>query len=101
MDLSAGHGTDSSSSQSSSEDPDALPPRVEARDAASSREVEAPMLQLSGSEGSDAVSIEAGVMEPHPPLHTPAQEELVEVLTRAVAKLNITLATRRTCSPAI
>lgn len=88
MDLSAGHGTASASSRSSSEDSDALPPRVEARDAAYSREVE-PMLQISGSEESDNLSIEADVVELNQPLHAPAQEELVEVLTRAVAKLRI------------
>ncbi|CAM4710214.1 unnamed protein product [Leuciscus chuanchicus] len=91
MDLSAGHGTATASSQSSSEDSDVLPPRVEAREAASSREAEDQMLQLSGSEESDDLNIEAGdaTLEIQTPAHAPAQEELVEVLTRAVAKLNI------------
>ncbi|XP_056128064.1 polymeric immunoglobulin receptor-like [Rhinichthys klamathensis goyatoka] len=83
MDLSGGHGTATASSRSSSEDSDVLPPRVE------TREAEDPMLQLSGSEESDNSSIEAGDVELDQPLHAPAQEELVEVLTRAVAKLRI------------
>ncbi|MGL5564635.1 MAG: hypothetical protein ACRDC4_02775 [Plesiomonas sp.] len=48
------------------------------------------MLQLSDSEASAGLSIEAGDMQvDDPPFHSPAQDELVDVLTRAVAKLNI------------
>lgn len=46
------------------------------------------MLQLSSSEDLDVVSIDAEDFEDSPP-HTPAYEELMEVMTRAVAKLNI------------
>lgn len=46
------------------------------------------MLQLSTSEEVDVLSIEAGEMESPPP-HPPAYEELLEVVTHAVAKLNI------------
>ncbi|XDV43148.1 hypothetical protein PO909_011671 [Leuciscus waleckii] len=46
------------------------------------------MLRLSASEEVDVLSIEAGEMEDSPP-HPPAYEELLEVVTHAVAKLNI------------
>ncbi|XP_067306863.1 chromobox protein homolog 7-like [Pseudorasbora parva] len=67
----------------------ALPPREEARAAASSHEGDNPVLMLSDSEGSDQFSLEAGGVQVNSPLHSPAQEELVDVLTRAVTKLNI------------
>ena len=59
-----------------------------ARSAASPSQVEAPMLQLSSSEELDVVSIDTGDYESSP-AHTSVDEELLEVLTRAVAKLNI------------
>ncbi len=46
------------------------------------------MLTLSSSEEVDVLNIKAGETEDSPP-HSPTFEELVEVLTRAVAKLNI------------
>jgi len=49
---------------------------------------EAPVLQLSSSEELDVVSIETGDTKDSPP-HAPAYEELIEDLTRAVAKLII------------
>ncbi|CAM4608253.1 unnamed protein product [Leuciscus chuanchicus] len=61
---------------------------AEARPAASSAREEDPMLELSGSEGSDNLNIEAGESET-PSSHSPAFEELLEVVTRAVGKLNI------------
>ena len=61
---------------------------MEARAAASSVPREEPMLELSGSEELDILGIEAGECERSPP-HSPAYEELLEVVTRAVAKLNI------------
>ncbi|XP_056104257.1 uncharacterized protein si:ch211-79h18.2 [Rhinichthys klamathensis goyatoka] len=57
-----------------------------ARAAASPSQVEAPMLRLSSSEELDVVDM--GDYECSP-AHTPADEELLEVLSRAVAKLNI------------
>lgn len=47
-----------------------------------------PMFELSDSEKLDILSIEAGEIAESSPLHSPAHEELVEVLTHA-AKLNI------------
>lgn len=82
-------GTAEALSQSSSDSSDALPPRAEARDAASSARGEGPMLELSASEDVDVLSIEAGDVEAHSSPHVPAYEELVEVVTRAVARLNI------------
>lgn len=49
---------------------------------------ESTMFMLSSSEGVDIVSIKAGDIEDSPPV-SPAYEELVEVVTRAVTKLNI------------
>lgn len=46
------------------------------------------MLQVSSSKELDVESIEAGKVEDSPP-HSPACEELVEVVRSAVAKLNI------------
>lgn len=46
------------------------------------------MLELSASEAVDVLSIDTGEFEDSP-LHPPVYEELVEVVTRAVAKLNI------------
>lgn len=59
----------------------------EARSAASSARGESPSLQLSSSEESDTLGGGAG--EDDSPSSSPAYEELVEVLTRAVSKLNI------------
>lgn len=47
------------------------------------------MLELSASEDVDVLSIEAGDVEAHSSPHVPAYEELVEVVTCAVARLNI------------
>lgn len=46
------------------------------------------LLLLSGSEELDVVSMDPGDAEDLP-LHTPAYEELMEVITHAVAQLNI------------
>lgn len=48
---------------------------------------EGQVLQLSSSKEVDVLSITAGETKALPP-HSPAYEELVEVVTRAVAKLN-------------
>lgn len=45
------------------------------------------MLQLSSSKDVDVLNITAGETKVLPP-HSPAYEELVEVVTRAVTKLN-------------
>ncbi len=77
-------------SQSSSDSSDHLTPRAEARIAASSAQEEDPMFELSDSEELlDVLSIEAGEIAESSPLHSHAHEELVDVLTPAVAKLNI------------
>ncbi len=77
-------------SQSSSDSSDHLTPRAEARIAASSAREEDPMFELSDSEELlDVLSIEAGEIAESSPLHSHAHEELVDVLTPAVAKLNI------------
>ncbi|XP_067298542.1 sialoadhesin-like [Pseudorasbora parva] len=77
MDLSAGLGTAEVSSLSSSDNSDILPLRAEAREAASSREVEDPVQRLSDFEESVAMSTEAGDVGQSPP-HSPAKEKLVE-----------------------
>lgn len=46
------------------------------------------MLYLSGSKELDVVSMDPGDVVDSPP-HTPAYEELIEVITCAVARLNI------------
>lgn len=46
------------------------------------------MLQLSGSEELDVVSMDPGDAEDSPP-HTPACKELMEVITCAVAKFSM------------
>lgn len=66
----------------------ALAQDPEAHSAASSALSESPMLILSSSEEVDVLSNEAGDFEDSPPL-SPAYEELLEVVTRAIAKLNI------------
>ncbi len=76
-------------SQSSSDSSDHLTPRVEARIEASSAREEDPMFELSDSEELDVLSIEAGEIAESSPLHSHVHEELVDVLTPAVAKLNI------------
>ncbi len=89
MDLSGGLETAAAHSQSSSGSSDILTPRVEARIAASSAREEDPMFELSDSEELDVLSFEAGEIAGTSPPHSPAFEELVDVLSRAVAKLNI------------
>ncbi len=89
MDLSGGLETAAAHSQSSSDSSDLPTPRAEARPAASSTREENPMFELSDSEELDVLSIEAGEFAESSPLHSHAHEELVDVLTRAVAKLNI------------
>lgn len=49
---------------------------------------EAPVLQLSSYEELNVVSIKTGEDEDSPP-HTPVYEELLEVVTHAVARLNV------------
>lgn len=61
---------------------------MEASSAASSTPSENLMLGLSSSEEVDALSIEAGDFKDLPPFST-MYEELLEVVTRAVAKLNV------------
>lgn len=61
---------------------------LEACSAVSSTPSEAPVLQLSISEELDFISIETGDTEDSS-LQNPACEELMEVITHAVAKLNI------------
>ncbi|XP_051748176.1 ribonuclease inhibitor-like [Ctenopharyngodon idella] len=58
---------------------------VEARTAVSSHQREAPALQLSSSEELDVVGVDAG--DEDSPSQSPAYEELLEVVTRAVEKL--------------
>ncbi len=89
MDLSGGLETAAAHSQSSSGSSDVLTPRVEARIAASSAREEDPMFELSDSEELDVLSFEAGEIAGSSPPHSPTFEELVDVLSRAVAKLNI------------
>ncbi|ROI15732.1 hypothetical protein DPX16_20270 [Anabarilius grahami] len=62
--------------------------RQEARVAVSSAPVDTVTLMASSSEELDVVSVATGESE-DPPLQSPASEELMEVLSRAVAKLNI------------
>lgn len=57
----------------------------EAHATASSTLDENSMLELSSPENLDVLSIEAGEIEDSPP-QSPAFEELLEVVTRAVAK---------------
>ncbi|XP_067278254.1 uncharacterized protein [Pseudorasbora parva] len=64
---------------------------MEARMVVSSPPRESPVLHLSSSEEVDVESIETE----DSPLQSPACEELVEVLTRAVARLNIDWPTER------
>lgn len=66
----------------------------EARFVFSSTQSEGLMLMLSSSEGVDIVSIEAGEFEELPAL-SPAYEELVEVVTHAITKLNINWLTEK------
>lgn len=47
------------------------------------------MLELSASEEVDVLSIEGGDFGDDSPPHAPAYEELVEVISRVVARLNI------------
>lgn len=61
---------------------------TEARFVSSSIPSESLMLELSSSEELEVLSIEAGDIEDSPP-SSPAYEELVEVVSWEVAKLNI------------
>ncbi|ROL47279.1 hypothetical protein DPX16_6459 [Anabarilius grahami] len=88
MDLEEELETDIAFSLPSPEGYNALLLGSEARAAASSTRGESPVLQLYSSEEVDVLSIEAWDIEDSPYL-TPAYEELVEVITRAVSKLNI------------
>ena len=72
----------------------ALSPVSEARAAASSAREESPMLQCSSSEELDVLSIDSEkskstIREEDSQSSSPAYEELVDVITRAVEKLNI------------
>ncbi len=89
MYLLGGLETAAAHSQSSSDSSDLLTPCAEACLAASSTQEENPMFELSDSEELDVLSIEAGEIAESSPLHSHAHEELVDVLTPAVAKLNI------------
>lgn len=75
-------------SQSSSTSSDALAPRSKARPVSSSTQAASPMLELSASEEVDVLSIDVDDIE-EPPLHSLKYEELVDVVTLAVAKRNI------------
>jgi hypothetical protein len=88
MDLSAGIETGSALSQPLPGRSSASDPGVEARAAVSSPRAEAPTFQLSSSEELDVESV--GTAETgDSSLQSPASEELMEVLTRAVEKLSI------------
>ncbi len=89
MDLSEGLETAAAHSQSSSDSSDALNPRAEARPAVSSARELDPIFELSDSEELDVLSTEAGELAESSPLHSPTYEELVDVLSCAMAKLNI------------
>ncbi|KAK2874659.1 hypothetical protein Q8A67_021812 [Cirrhinus molitorella] len=67
-----------------------VPRPKEARLAVSSaREEEDVVFQLYDSEELDMLSIDVGELPENSPLHSHVQEELVDVLACAVAKLNI------------
>jgi hypothetical protein len=89
--LSEGIGTAEALSQSSSESSDSPIPRSGARSAASPVRDADPVLQLSDSEELDVLSVvEGDLQEAHTHTQTaPSYNELLEVVTRAVAKLNI------------
>ncbi|KAK2874658.1 hypothetical protein Q8A67_021811 [Cirrhinus molitorella] len=90
MDLSGGLETAAALSQSSSDSSDVLTLCAEARLAVSSaREEEDVVFQLYDSEELDMLSIDVGELPENSPLHSHVQEELVDVLACAVAKLNI------------
>jgi hypothetical protein len=88
-DLADENETAAAPSHSSSEDSEAPVHGAEARVAASSAHIQDPMLVLSASEEVDVLSIEVDDREPDSPVHVHAYEELIEVVTRAVARLNI------------
>ncbi|ROL54738.1 hypothetical protein DPX16_3891 [Anabarilius grahami] len=67
--------------------PSVSPLVAEARAAVSSPRRETPTLNISSSEEVDVVSVETG--DEDPPSSSPACEELLEVVTRAVDKLKI------------
>ncbi|XP_048017809.1 uncharacterized protein LOC125249543 [Megalobrama amblycephala] len=89
MDLAEGLETGPALSRPSPARPSVSPLAAEARAAVSSPRVEtpAPALHLSSSEEMDVASVGAG--EEDPPSSSPAHEELLDVVTRAVAKLKI------------
>ncbi len=89
MDLSEGLETAAAHSQSSSDSSDALNPHAEARPAVSSAWKVDLIFELSDSEELDVLSTEAGEIAESSPLHSLTYEELVDVLSCAVAKLNI------------
>ncbi|XP_077096053.1 E3 ubiquitin-protein ligase TRIM65-like [Siphateles boraxobius] len=88
-DLANENKTAAALSHSSSEDPEAPVCGAEARAAASSAHDPGPMLELSAPEEVDVLSIEADDCEQDSPVHGHAYEELIEVVTRAVVRLNI------------
>ncbi|XP_067241145.1 uncharacterized protein [Chanodichthys erythropterus] len=87
MDLAAGVETGSALSLPLAARPNVSPAVVEARPAVSSPRGETSALHLSSSEDADVMSVDAG--EEGPPSSSPAYEELLGVVTRAVDKLNI------------
>lgn len=89
MDLVEGFEMSSALSQPSPARSSAFFWDMEAHSAVSSTPSEGPVLMLSSSEVLDVLSIKAGGIEDLPP-PSPSYEEPVEVITGAVAKLNIT-----------
>ncbi|XP_048037449.1 uncharacterized protein LOC125262674 [Megalobrama amblycephala] len=85
MELAEGVETGPALSRPLPASPSAFSQAAEARAAVSSPQREAPALHLSSSEEVDVMS----VGEEEPPSSSPAYEELLEVVTRAVAKLKI------------
>ncbi len=89
IDLSGGLETAAAHSQSSSDSSDVLTPRAEAHPVASSAREEDPMFEQSDSEELDMLGTEAGEIAESSPLHSPACEERVDVLSCAVDKIYI------------
>lgn len=89
MDLVEGFEMSSALSQPSPAGSSAFFWNTEARSAVYSTPSEGPVLMLSSSEVLDVLSIKAGGIEDLPPPF-PGYEEPVEVITRAMAKLNLT-----------
>lgn len=88
MELVENVETASALSQHSETSSNVLTQGSEAYNAASSNLGEDPMLEMSGSEEVDVLSIEAGETE-ESPLQSPAFEELLDVVTKEVANLKI------------